>query len=131
MWLMVWPSARSAHEIRDQRERIAERIELDDLAADVHVDAGDAHAFQLRGAGIDLAGAADRNAELVLGLSGRDLGMGFRIDVGIDAHRNRHRAALGGGDRGKQFKLAFGLDVDAENAFVHRERQFARGLADT
>ena len=42
---MVWPSARNARdEIREQRERIAERIELDDLAADMHVDAGDAHA---------------------------------------------------------------------------------------
>ena len=42
----------------------------------------------LRGAGIDLARAADRDAELVLRLAGRDLGVGLRVDVGIDAQRD-------------------------------------------
>jgi hypothetical protein len=36
--------AQHAHKIREQRKRIAERIELGDLAADMHVDADDAHA---------------------------------------------------------------------------------------
>ena len=62
--------AQRAHEIGEQRERVAERIELDDLAADMHVDAGDAHALEFCGAGIDVAGAADRNAEFVLRLAG-------------------------------------------------------------
>src|ERR1700735_5280769 len=97
----------------------------------MHVDAGDSHALQLRGARIDLTGTADRNAELVLGLAGRDLGMGTRIDVGIDANGNWNCAALSGGDRSKKFKLGFGLDVDAENAFVDGQREFARRLADT
>ena len=39
--------AQHAHEVGEQREGIAERLELDDLAADMHVDAGDAHASSL------------------------------------------------------------------------------------
>ena len=97
----VTVGAQHAHEIGQQRERVAERIELGDLAADMHVDADDAHALELGGAGIDVAGAADRNAEFVLRLAGGDLGVGLRVDVGIDADRNVGRAALAGGDRGE------------------------------
>ena len=51
---MVWPSARSvAHEIRQQREGVVERRQLGDLAADMHVDAGDAQPRQLGGLRID------------------------------------------------------------------------------
>ena len=39
-------------------------------------------------------------------------------------------AALRRGDLRQQFELGLGLDVDAENALVDREREFARGLAD-
>ena len=46
-----------------------------------------------------------------------------RIEISIDA-------ALRRGDRGEQFELRLGLDVDAEDALVDRERQLARGLAD-
>ena len=126
----VTVGAQHVHEVRQQRERVAERIELGDLAADMHVDADDAHAFELGGAGIDLAGAADRNAEFVLGLAGGDLGVGLGIDVGIDADRNVRRAAGAGGDRGEQFKLRLGFDVDAENALFDRERKLIGGLAD-
>ena len=97
--------AQLAHEIGEQREGVAERIELGDLAADMHVDAGDAHAFELGGAGIDLARAADRNAEFVLGLSGRDLGVRLRIDVGIDADRDIGGAALLRPMAARQFEL--------------------------
>ena len=38
-------------------------------------------------------------------------------------------AALAGRDRGQKFELRFGLDVDAENAVVDGEREFALGLA--
>ncbi len=128
---MVWPSARSARtKSANSANASLERIELGDLAADMHVDADDAHALELGGMRVDLAGAADRNAEFVLGLAGRDLGVGFRVDVGIDADRYVGGAALAGGDGGEQFELRLGFDIDAENALVDRKRQFARGLAD-
>ena len=81
----------------------------------MHVDADDPHAFEFGGAGVNLAGAADRHAEFVLGLAGRDLGMGPRINVGIDADRDVGGAPLAGGNRGEQFELRLGLDVDAED----------------
>ena len=96
----------------------------------MHVDADDAHAGKLRGARIDVAGAADRNAEFVFGLAGRDLGMRLRIDVGIDADRNIGATAFGAGDRREEFKLRLGFDIDAQNVLVDGERQFARRLAD-
>ena len=86
--------AQLAHEIRQQRERIVERRKLGDLAADVHVDAVDVQPRQPCGVGVDLARAADRNAELVLGTAGCDLGVGARVDVGIDPHRNAGGTAL-------------------------------------
>ena len=46
-----------------------------------------------------------------------------RIEISIGA-------ALGGGDRGQQFELRFGFDVDAQDALVDRLRQLAHGLAD-
>ena len=123
--------AQEADEFREQRERFAERIELDDLAADVHVDADDADAVELGGARIDLAGATDRNTEFVLGLPRRDFLVRLGIDIGIDADRDIGAAVLAGGDRGEQLEFGLGFDVDAENALLDRERQFFRGLADT
>ena len=55
---MVWPSARSVvHEFGQQREGGFQRLEIGDLAADMHVDAGDLEARQLGRAGVDGAGA--------------------------------------------------------------------------
>ena len=80
--------AEHADKFRQQGKCAAERLQVDDLAADMHVDADGVHAFELGGTGIDLAGPADRNAEFVLALAGRDLGMCLGIDVRIDADRN-------------------------------------------
>ena len=56
--------------------------------------------------------------------------MSLRVDVGIDADRDIGGAAFLCGDLGKQFQLGLGLDVDAKNALLDRERQFVCGLAD-
>ena len=93
---MVWPSPRNvAHELGEQREGIVERIEVRDLAADMHVDAGHLAAPATWRPWHRLARAADRNAELVLGPAGGDLVLGLGVDIGIDPHRNiRRRAPL-------------------------------------
>ncbi len=127
---MVAVGAQRAHEIGEQREGVVERLQIGDLAADVHVDAGDAQALQLAGVRIDLARAADRNAELVLRLAGRDLGVGPGIDVRIDAHRDARGAPFRGRDAREQFQLGLGLHVDAQNAGVDRRGEFVCGLAD-
>ncbi len=66
------------HELGEQRERVVERLKIGDLRADMHVDAVDAQTRQGAGVRVDVAGARDRHAELVLRLSGRDLGVGAR-----------------------------------------------------
>ncbi len=60
------------------------------MSTPVDLDAG-----QTRGLGENGAGAGERNAELVLGLAGRDLGVGLGVDVGIDAERDRRVRAHG------------------------------------
>ena len=74
-------------QLAHQPERIAERLQIGDLAADVHVNAADHDAGQLAGLGIELARLAIRNAELVLRLAGGDLGVRLGVDVGIDTQR--------------------------------------------
>ena len=128
---MVWPSARSVVTKSDQdTERGFHRAEIGDLAADMHVDAGDLDPRQLGGAGIDGAGPRDRHAELVLGFAGGDLGVRAGIDVGIDPHRDPR--GLAGLDRQprQQFELRLGFDVDAENVRGQRRAQLGFGLAD-
>ena len=58
----------------------------------MHVDAGDRDAGQGRSARVDVPGAADRDAELVFGLAGGDLGVGFCVDVRVHADRDRRAA---------------------------------------
>ena len=74
-----------AHKFRQQRESVIEWLQRGDLTADMHVDAGDFKPWELCGARIHAAGAADRNAKFVLGLAGRDLGVCPRVNVRIDA----------------------------------------------
>src|SRR5262249_7274520 len=122
--------AQRAHELGQQRKRIVERRKIGDLAADMHVDAGDLQARQPWRMGIDLARVAQWNSKLVLRLAGRDLVVGLGIDVRIDPHRDIGNAALTGCDRGQKLKLGLGFDIDAENSLVDRERKLARSLAD-
>ena len=96
----------------------------------MHVDADDANAIELGGTRIDLARSANRYAEFVLGLASRDLGVGLRIDVGIDADRDVGAAILVGGDGGKKLELRLRFNVDAENTVLDRERELVLGLAD-
>ena len=74
---MAWPSARSvAHEVGQQRERVIERRKIGDLAADMHVDAGDAKAGQRRGRWRRRRGArAIGMPNLFSRFAGRDLGV--------------------------------------------------------
>ena len=68
-----------------QRERIAERREVGDLAADMHMHAGDLDAGQRARQRVEGRGLRERHAEFVLGLSRRDLVVGVGVDIGVDA----------------------------------------------
>ena len=71
----------SRDEVGQQREGVVEGLQVRDLAADMHVDAGHRDARQRRGARIDGPGLRDRDAELVLRLAGRDLVVRLGVDV--------------------------------------------------
>ncbi len=96
----------------------------------MHVDAADRKAGERAGAGVDFAGARDRHAELVLRLAGRNLGVGARVDVRIDADGDRSDRAAGRGDRGERFELRLRLDVEAEDLLVEPEDHLGPRLAD-
>ena len=72
---------------------LAERVQIGQLAADMHVDAHHLDARKGCGQGIDGRGLGDGDAELVFGFAGGDLFMGLGIDIGVDAHRDRRAQA--------------------------------------
>ena len=81
----------------DQREhpcrRFAIRGELGDLRADVHVDAAHDDRRHLRRAPVQRVRVVERDAELALLESGRDVRMRQRIDVRIHAKADRRALA--------------------------------------
>ena len=118
----------------DQIEQAVERIDVrscvDDLRADVAVDADDLDPGQLRRARERGARVAVGDAELVGAQPGRDVGMRLRVDVGIDAQADARAPARSARDLAQQLELADALDVEAED--VERERALHLGarLAD-
>src|SRR5262245_6516097 len=127
---LVTITAQDSDKFSKQRESISERVEFGDLTADVHIDTGDLETLELGGPRIDLAGATDRNAELVLGLSGCNLMMRLGIDVRIDADRYPRGASLRRRNRRQQFEFCFRFNIDAENSFINGCREFGSGLSD-
>ena len=113
---MAWPSARST----PTKSASSAKALLNGLSSviwlPICMSTPATRTPELGGAGIDIAGAADRDAELVLCLAGRDLGVGPRIDVRIDAQRNVGAAAFARRDGGQQVELGFRFDVDAQDA---------------
>ena len=123
-------AAQRSHEFGEQREGVVERPHVGDLRADVHIDADHGEPGQGAGALIDGAGARDRHAELVLRLSGRNLGVRVSVDVWVDADSDARRIAAGARDFGQRFQFGLGLDVEAEDALVKPERHLVSRLAD-
>ena len=86
---------REAPEPRDRRHRLAVGREVEELRADVRVDAlevGPARAAQPLGRGGRLR---QREAELLVGVAGRDGVVGVGLDLGDDAQQHRLRPAAG------------------------------------
>ena len=71
----------------------AERREIDELRADMHRKPDRLDAGQRSGEAVGRDRVVDIDAELVLFLAGRDLGVGQRIDIGIDPDRDRRDPA--------------------------------------
>ena len=128
---MVWPSARSVStSSRSSCESVGEGLQLGDLAADMHVDAGHLNAGQGRGIGIDSAGALIGDAELVFLLAGRNLGVGLGVDIRVDAEGDMRLLAFAHGAGIQHFQFRFGFDVEAIDAGIDRQVHFGGRLAD-
>ncbi|MCY1550605.1 hypothetical protein D9M68_868720 [compost metagenome] len=96
----------------------------------MHVDTNGDHVGQLGDAVIDLASAHEGNAELVLGLAGRNLGMSAGIDVRIDAHGHAGGEAHILSDHGQALELGLAFDVEALDADFEAPAHFGNGLGD-
>ena len=82
-----------ARQFGQEPGRVIERLEIGDLAADVHVDARDPEAIERCGPGIDRPRPRDRHTELVVEPACRDLCMCPGIDIGVDAEGHRRTPA--------------------------------------
>ena len=86
-------------QLGDAPEGPAERRQIEKLRADMHRNADWLDAGQRSGKSVGLDRVVDVDAELVFFLSGRDLGVGQRIDIGIDPDRDLRGRAARRGDR--------------------------------
>ncbi len=112
-------------------ERVAERRELGDLRADVHVDACDLQRVAARGQPIQLSCGAKRHTELVVLQSGRDVGMGLRINIGVDPDGDGRALSHLPGDRLDAPQLRCRLDVEAQDLRRQRLADLGARFADT
>src|SRR5439155_2246953 len=79
---------------------------------------------------IEASGLGMCDAELGFPQSGRDVRMRTRVDVGIDAQRDRRAPTEAARDARDALELRFGLDVDAADPAGEREFDLRLGLAD-
>jgi hypothetical protein len=77
----------------------------------------------------DGACARDVEAELRLRLAGGDVGVGLRIDVGVDAQRDVRGLTERAGSLVDEIQLALGLDVEGVDARFEREDDLLARLA--
>ncbi len=107
-----------------------EGCQLRQLRADVDGKPDRLQARQARRAAIGVGCMREVDAELVLLLAGGDLGVGARIDVGIDAQRDRRGGTQLAGDDAQQLQLRNGFDIDLRDPLREREAELFARLAD-
>src|SRR4026209_648896 len=72
-----------------------------------------------------------RDAELVLAQAGGNVGLGTRVDVGIDAQRDRRAPAKAARYLVNAGELGLGFNVDTADALLQRELDLGFALAHT
>jgi len=76
-----------------------------------------------------LARVNQRDAELVLGLAGRDLFVSFRVDIGIDAQAGGCPLAAGPRQNGQLAAFLARFDVELADILVEAQLKLGAGLA--
>ena len=107
-----------------------ERLQVGQLRADVDVDPHHLQPRQRGGTGIDFLSAGDRDAELVLGFAGGNLGVGLGIHIRIDPDGDRSLGAQLLSHGADHFHLRFGFHVELADAAAQRQADFLFRLAD-
>src|ERR1700731_3515195 len=109
---MVSVRPERGNEIGEHRKGIFKRLQFGDLTADMHVNTHNAKPGKLGSTRVSPAGTAKRNPEFTFRFSGRDLGMGPRIYVGIDPQRNVNYTPLRARNCRDQIQFCLRLDID-------------------
>jgi len=102
---------------------------VQELGADVAVDAGNVQAGQGGGLAVEGQGVLIGHAELVLAQTGGNIGVGVGIHIGIDPQAYRGPLAQAQGHPVEPFQLGGGFHVEAENTGVQGLGHFPFGLA--
>ena len=111
-----------------------------DLRTDVAVDAHHFQARQRRSVLVGLQGALMRHAEFVALEARRNIGVGFRVHIGIDADADRRHFAAGQCHLAQHIQFGFAFHIEASNArlqgllhfgaaFTHARKNHIFGLA--
>src|SRR5690606_26850404 len=85
---------------------------------------------QRGGAAVEVQRVGKGDAELVALEAGGDVGVGLRVDVRIDAQRDRRLLAEFAGDRVQVVELGGRFDVEAADAGLQRLAHLGTSLAD-
>ena len=114
-------------------DAIAESLKVahvENLTADVEVEPDNLDVLQLAGVLNDGHHVAHGDAELILGQSGGDVGVGVGTYVGVQSEGHAGHLALGGSQLVDDLELGDALDVEAEDVAVEPDVDFPVGLAD-
>ncbi len=119
----------------DQRQHavsgLEQRRRVGQLRADVAVDARHFEVGHIRRTAVQVEGVCVRHAELVLFESGGDVGVRLRIDIRVDAERDRRRRTVRLGHLVDAREFGCRLDVEALDVGLERLLDLGAGLAHT
>ena len=103
---------------------------VEDLRADVGLDAADFQVGKAGGFFVDGCGAVDADAELVLAFSGGDEFVGLRVHIGVHADGDGGAQAEFAGDGVDALEFGLAFDIEGEDAFAQGVGDFLAGLPD-
>jgi diaminopimelate decarboxylase len=123
-------AAQFEDKLGDAAKRPAVWRQIEELRADMHRDADRLDAGQCGGEAVGLNRILDIDTELVLFLTGRNLRVGQRIDIGIDPDRDSGGLMAGFRDRTQPAQFRDRLDIDLPDAGGERGVQLVTRLAE-
>ena len=117
-------------QVRERPRRAAERLDVEDLRAQVHVEADHIEARLGGQAPQQRRGELDGHAELVEALPGGDVRVGVGVDVRVHPQGDPGLHAARAGQRVDAVRFAVRLDVDGLHAEGDRVVELVARLAD-